>query len=142
MKLEIITAERVVYSDQVDLLVAPGIEGELGILPHHAPLLTLLKPGELRVVKDGQDQYMAVTGGFLEVVANTVTVLADAAERAEEIDIERAQAAMRRAQERLAAKAADIDLEQALASLRRAQARVQVARRRRAGPGPRPPTEG
>ena len=86
MKLEIVTAERVVYSDEVEVVVAPGIEGELGILPHHAPLLTVLKPGELRVVKDGQEEIMAVSGGFLEVLGNTVTVLADTAEHAEEIN--------------------------------------------------------
>ncbi|MBI4233992.1 MAG: F0F1 ATP synthase subunit epsilon [Chloroflexi bacterium] len=139
MKFEIITAERVVYSDEVDLLVAPGIEGELGILPHHAPLLTVLKPGELRVVKDGQDQYMAVTGGFLEVLANKVTILADTAERAEEIDEARAQAAMERARERLESRAADVSLERALAAIRRAEARIRVARRRRGVPG-QPPT--
>ena len=139
MKLEIIAAERVVYSDEVDILVAPGIDGELGILPHHAPLLTYLKPGELRVVKDGQDRYLAVTGGFLEVLGNKVSILADAAEGAEEIDLERAQAAMKRAQERVESRAADVDLERALAAMRRAEARVKVARRRR-GPGAPPPT--
>jgi F-type H+-transporting ATPase subunit epsilon len=141
MKLEIITAERRVYSDEVDLLVAPGIEGELGILPHHAPLLTALKPGELRIRKGGQDEYFAVAGGFLEVIANQVTVLADAAEHPDEIDLERAQAAVRRAQERIAQRTADVDVERALASLRRAQIRVGVAQRRRRAPtigGPPP----
>ncbi len=133
MKLEIITAERRVYSDDVDLLVAPGVEGELGILPHHAPLLTALKPGELRIRKGGQDEYFAVAGGFMEVIANRVTVLADAAEHPDEIDLERAQAAMRRAEERVAQRTTDVDLERALASLRRAQIRVGVARRRRRG---------
>ena len=87
MLLEIVTAERLVYSDEVDIVVAPGMEGELGILPHHAPLLTILQPGELRIHRTGQeDVYMAVTGGFLEVTGNRVIVLADAAERSEEID--------------------------------------------------------
>ncbi len=103
MRLEIITAERVVYSDDVDVLVAPGSEGELGILPDHAPLLTALQPGELRVVKEGQEQVMAVSWGFLEVLGNTVTILADTAEHADEIDEERAQEAVRRAQERITA---------------------------------------
>ncbi|MBI2935439.1 MAG: F0F1 ATP synthase subunit epsilon [Chloroflexi bacterium] len=138
MKLDIITAERVVYSDEVDLLVAPGIEGELGILPHHAPLLTFLKPGELRIVKDGQDHFFAVAGGFLEVMVNGVTILADSAERAEEIDLARAQSAMQRAQERLSRRSADIDLERALAAIRRAEARIRVARRRRGIPGQQP----
>jgi len=141
MKLEIITAERRLLSEEVDLVVAPGAEGELGILPHHAPLLTVLKAGELRIRKGGQDQYFAVAGGFMEVIANQVTILADAAEHPDEIDMERAQAAMRRAEERIATRAADIDLAAALASLRRAQIRVTVAQRRRrpSGLGGPPP---
>ncbi len=87
MQLDIITAERVVYSDQVSIVVAPGIEGELGILPHHAPLLTTLQPGEIRVVKEGEeDTFIAVSSGFLEVMANKVVILTDTAERADEID--------------------------------------------------------
>lgn len=135
MKLEIITAERRLLTEEVDLVVAPGIEGELGILPHHAPLLTVLKPGELRIRKGGQDQYFAVAGGFMEVIANQVTILADAAEHPDEIDLERAQTAMRRAQERLTQRTEQVDVERALASLRRAQIRVEVARRRRRAPG-------
>jgi F-type H+-transporting ATPase subunit epsilon len=143
MKLEIVTAERVVYSDEVEVVVAPGIEGELGILPHHAPLLTVLKPGELRVVKDGQEEIMAVSGGFLEVLGNTVTVLADTAEHAEEINEARAQEAVRHAQERLAAHTSDLDLGQAIKALQRAQVRVNVARRRRPrGMGEAPPSTG
>lgn len=137
MLLEIVTAERLVYSEQVSGVVAPGIEGELGILPHHAPLLTILQPGELRILKEGQeDTYMAVSGGFLEVMANRVVILADTAERAEEIDEARAEAATQRAQERLAHRTADIDLERALASMRRAQTRLKVVRRRRHPPQP------
>ena len=131
MKLEIVTGERLVYSGDVEVLVAPGIEGELGILPHHAPLLTMLQPGEIRIVVDGQEEYMVISGGFLEVLANTVTILADTAERADEIDEERAQEAVRQAQERLSGQLGTQDLERALASIRRAQARVHVARRRR-----------
>ncbi len=137
MQLDIVTAERLVYSEQVNELVAPGIEGELGILPNHAPLLTILQPGELRIIKQAEtDTYMAITGGFLEVMANKVVVLADAAERAEEIDEARAQTAMRRAEERLEHRTADMDLERALASMRRAQARLKVVRRRRHPPTP------
>lgn len=142
MKLEIITVERALFSDEVDSLVAPGIEGELGILPHHAPLLTALKPGELRITKDGREQFLAVGGGFLEVIANEVKVLADSAERAEEIDEARAQAAMKRAQEALANRGAEQSLESALAALRRAEVRVAVARRRRGGPGGSTPLGG
>ena len=131
MRLEIVTAERRVYSEDVDMLVAPGIDGQLGILPNHAPLLTALQPGEIRADKDGEESYMAVSGGFLEVLSNRVTILADTAERAEEIDIERAEAAVRRAQERIASRASDRDLQRALMSLRRSQARLLAARRRR-----------
>ena len=131
MRLGIITAEKVVYSDEVEAVLVPGIEGELGVLSHHAALMTTLKPGELMVRKDGQESYLAVTGGFLEVMENNVTILADAAERSEEIDEERAQAAVKRAQERMESRETDVDLERTLSQLRRATARLNVARRRR-----------
>ncbi len=131
MRLEIVTAERTVYSEDVDMLLAPGIDGQLGILPNHAPLLTALQPGEIRVDKDGDESYMAVSGGFLEVLGNRVTILADTAERAEEIDIERAEAAVRRAEERIASRTSDMDLQRAVFSLRRSQARLLAANRRR-----------
>ena len=137
MLLEIITAERQVYSDEVDLVVAPGVVGELGILPHHAPLMTVLQPGELLVRKDNEDTYMVVTGGFLEVLGNKVTILADAAERSEEIDEARAQAAVERAQAQIHNRESNAQLEEALRSLRRAQVRVVVSRRRRPGGAPR-----
>ena len=130
-RLEIVSAERLVYSEEVNILVAPGIDGELGILPRHAPLLTALKPGEIRVVKDGEESYIAVSGGFLEVLGNKVTILADTAERAEEIDVQRAQEALKQAEERVVSRTSDMDLERALASLRRSQARLRVAQRRR-----------
>ena len=139
MRLEIVTAERVVYSEDVDVLVAPGVDGELGVLPRHAPLLTMLKPGEIRVVKDDEESFIAVSGGFLEVLGNSVTILADTAEHASEIDIERSEEALRRAHERVAASVSDADLERAVASMRRSQARLRVARRRRRpreGPAP------
>jgi F-type H+-transporting ATPase subunit epsilon len=132
MRLEIITAERQVYSEDVEVLVAPGIEGQLGILPHHAPLMTALQPGELLIRKDGEETYLAVTGGFLEVIGNTVTILADACERSDEIDEQRAQEAMDLARERLERQDIDIQLEQVAVSMRRAQVRLNVARRRRA----------
>ena len=132
MKLEIVTAERVVYSEEVSALVAPGGAGELGILPGHAPLLTTLRPGEIRVTQNGEESYMAVSGGFMEVIGDKVTVLADTAEHADEIDLERAETALARAEERVASAASDQDLERALASMRRSTARLGVARRRRA----------
>ena len=131
MRLEVITAERQVYAEEVDMVLAPGAEGELGILPHHAPLMTALQPGELLIRKDGEETYLAVTGGFLEVMDNVVTVLADACERSEEIDEERARVAVEQARERLSSRTTDIDLERATAAIRRAQTRLRVARRRR-----------
>ena len=130
LTLEIVTAERIVYSEEVDTLVAPGIEGELGILPSHSPLLTIMQPGEIRVDKDGQETYIAVSGGFLEVIGNKATILADTAERSEEIDEARAQAAIDRAQERIDAAGPNINLPRAVMSIRRSRARLKVARRR------------
>ena len=141
-QLEIVTAERLAYSEEVSVLVAPGMLGELAVLPHHSPLLTVLKPGEIRVVKDGDESFVAVSGGFMEVMGDKVTILADTAERVEEIDLERAEEALRQAQERIASAAVEEDLERALASIRRSQARLKVARRRRRGAqteGPAPP---
>ena len=137
IKLDIVTAERAVYSGEVDMVVAPGVEGQLGILPHHAPLMTMLQPGELRIKKGGEEVSLAISGGFLEVRPDKVVVLADAAERADEIDIARAEAAKRRAQEQLAERATPgIDYARAAAALSRSLARLRVAetaRRRRKG---------
>ena len=134
MQLQIITAEREVFSGEVDALVAPGLEGQLGILPRHAPLITVLQPGELMVRADGEESFLALSGGYMEVLGNQVIILADAAEDVDEIDESRAQAAMEQAQQRIANRETDVELEQAVASLRRAQARVTVARRRRNSP--------
>ena len=143
MRLEIITVERVLFDSEVDAVVALGAEGELGILPNHAALMTMLQPGELRYRIGNEESYLAITGGFMEVAGNRVTVLADAAERAEEIDEARAQEAVRQAQERIAQRGEEMDLEQALHSLRRAQVRVQtVTRRRRRNQGGAGPPAG
>ncbi len=135
MKLEIITAEKHVYGDDVEMVIAPGMDGQLGILPHHAPLMTILQPGEVVIRKDGEDTYLAVTGGFMEVIGNRVSILADACERSDEINEERAQAAVERARERLARQESDLQLEQAAVAMRRAQVRLNVVRRRRARGG-------
>ena len=127
LKVDIVTAERIVYSEEVDALVAPGMEGQLGILPHHAPLMTILQAGELVVRKGGEEDTLAISGGFLEVRPDRVIILADSAERAEEIDTERAEAAKKRAEERLVEKTAEMDLARVEASLRRAMARLTVA---------------
>lgn len=130
IKLEIITAERQVFSDDVNAVIAPGIEGVLGILPHHAPLMTMLVPGELTIKKGNEEIYFCVTGGFLEVRPDKVLILADASERCEEIDIMRAEEAKKRAEERLKSKADNIDYARAEAALKRALARLKVAERR------------
>ena len=134
IKLDIVTAEKLVFSDQVDEVIAPGGEGELGILPHHAPLMTLLKPGELLLKKSGEEISIAISGGFLEVRPDHVIVLADAAERAEDIDAARAEAARKRAQERLAHVSSEQEKAAVEAALSRAIARlytVEKLRRRK-----------
>lgn len=131
LRLEIVTAERQIFSDNVNVLVADGVEGQLGILPHHAPLMTMLKPGELIIKKDSEEIYLVVTGGFLEVRPDKVIVLADACERAEEIDVSRAEAAKRRAEERLKVQRPEVDTARAEAALRRSLIRLKVAERRR-----------
>jgi F-type H+-transporting ATPase subunit epsilon len=130
-RLDIVTAEREVFSDDVDEVVAPGVEGQLGILPHHAPLMTMLLPGELVVKKGGEEFYLAISGGFLEVRPDRIIVLADAAERVEEIDVARAEEAKRRAEERLAEHAPGLDAARAEAALRRSLVRLKVVERRR-----------
>ena len=134
LTLEIVTAERVVYSEEVDVLVAPGVVGELGILPSHAPLLTIMQPGRDSGRQGGRADLHRRQRRFLEVIGNKATILADTAERAEEIDEARAEEAVKRAEERISSAASAQDLERALASVRRSQARLKVARRRRRGP--------
>jgi len=131
IQLDIVTAERMVYSDEVDVVIAPGIEGQLGILPHHTPLMTTLQAGELLVRKGGEEFSVAVSGGFLEVRPDRVIVLADAAERADEIDLARAEEARRRAQESLSRRTPEVNVAQAEAALRRSLTRLQVAEKRR-----------
>lgn len=143
LRVDIVTAERLVYSEEgVDEIIVPGVEGELGVLTLHAPLLTMIQPGVLRVVKGDDEVEMAITGGFIEVRDNRVTILADAAERAEEIDVAKAEEARRRAQRRLEERGAREELAQAEASLARALARIKAVerrRRRRGGVPPGPP---
>jgi F-type H+-transporting ATPase subunit epsilon len=128
LKIDIVTAERVVYSEDVDAVIAPGIEGQLGILPHHAPLMTTLQAGELRVKRGSEEDTLAISGGFLEVRPDRVIILADTAERAEEIDMERAEAAKQRAEQRLVdRRTPGLDEARCEAALRRAMARLTVA---------------
>ncbi len=133
IRVEIVSQDRPVFEGDVDIVVAPGEDGEMGILPHHAPLLTTLKPGVLRVRSAGREEAFAISGGVMEVQPTIVTVLADAAERADEIDISRAEEARRRAEASLAAglpRNSEAYLA-AEAALHRSNLRLQVARRRR-----------
>jgi F-type H+-transporting ATPase subunit epsilon len=135
LQVEIVTGERIVFHEQdVDMVVAPGADGVLGILPRHAALFALLAAGEMVVRKGTDEQHLAVFGGFLEVVNNRVLILADTAERIEEIDLDRAEQARERAERALAEASSAMEIETALASLRRARVRSNIVRRRR---GPR-----
>jgi F-type H+-transporting ATPase subunit epsilon len=131
IKIDVVTAEKMVYSDQVDMVIAPGSEGELGILPHHTPLMTMLKPGELLLIKGTEEVSLAVSGGFLEIRPDRVIVLADAAERAEEIDAARAEAARKRAEESLAHITSEVDRARTEAALLRAITRLHIVEKRK-----------
>ncbi len=126
--LEVVTPERVAYSGQVASLQAPGSEGSFGVLAGHVPLLTSLQIGQLRFVEeDGNEVQMAISGGFVEVGREQVAVLAETAERVEEIDVERAESARQRAEERLArAQEEQIDVARAQAALARAINRIRI----------------
>jgi F-type H+-transporting ATPase subunit epsilon len=135
LSVQVVTAERSILDEtDVDMVVAPASEGEVGILPRHAPLLATLDAGTLRIKKDGGETELAVGGGFLQVNRDRVLILADAAERADEIDAERAEAARRRAEEALTQAARGGNSAQASAArvaLRRSMARLQTVRRHR-----------
>jgi len=131
LKLEIVTVERVVFTGDVDIVIAPGNDGELGILPHHTPLMTTLMPGELVARKNEEEYCLAIGGGFIEIRPDRVIVLADSAERAEEIDVARAEAAKKRAEELLSHPRSDADVARAQAAFQRATARIEVATRRK-----------
>jgi F-type H+-transporting ATPase subunit epsilon len=134
--LEIVTPERLAYSDTVDAVNLPGIEGELGVLPHHAPLVSMLGVGELRIRKGGTEESFAIAGGFLQVRPDRVVVMAETADMASEIDLEKAQEARREAERTLEGAATDADdLAAARAQLQQALLRIRVAERRhREGP--------
>lgn len=132
IRLDVVTAERLVLSEDVDIVIAPGIEGQLGVLPHHAPLMTLLDAGELIARKGQEEISLAVAGGFLEVGKDRVIVLADIAERAEEINVEEAEAARKRAEAALTEKQKPgFDALAAEAALKASLARLKVAAKRR-----------
>ena len=133
-RLEIVTAEKMIYSDDVSAVIAWGVGGQLGILPHHAPLMTMLQPGDLMIRKDKEEDYLAISGGFLEVRPDKVIILADACERADEIDIGRAEEARKRAQETMKEAPLTADAAVAEAALRRSLARLKAAEKKRRRP--------
>lgn len=138
LRFELVTPERVVYTDaDVDSVVVPGADGELGILPGHAPLLAALGIGELRIKKGAEEESFAVHGGFVEVLANKVIVMAYVAERAAEIDLARAEEARARAVSRYRERPKGMDIASVQAAIRRSQVRLKVATRRRGRPGRR-----
>jgi F-type H+-transporting ATPase subunit epsilon len=130
-RLEIATAERMIFAADVNEVVVWGVEGQLAILPHHAPLMTMLQPGDVMIKTNQGEEYLAISGGFLEVRPDRVIILADACERAEEIDIARAEAAKRRAEEILKTQPPRVDAAAAEAALRRSLVRLKVAEKRR-----------
>jgi F-type H+-transporting ATPase subunit epsilon len=132
IQLDIVTPERQAYSDEVDAVICPGVEGELGILPHHAPLLTTLGVGELLIRKGGSEEAFAIAGGFLQVRPDRVVVMAETADLASEIDVQKAEEARREAERALAEGFTEpADLARARAQLSRALLRIQVAERHR-----------
>jgi len=131
LQFEIVTPDRLVQKDEVDELQIPGKNGYLGILPGHAPLITELTVGQLSYQKDKVTRYLSVAGGYCEVLPNRVTLLAETAEKPEEINVDRARASKERAEKRLAdSQNPDIDFDRAMVSLQRALIRLQVSQKR------------
>jgi F-type H+-transporting ATPase subunit epsilon len=136
IRCEIVSQDRMVFAGDADIVVLPGTDGEMGILPHHAPLLTTLKYGIIRVRLQGQETLFTVAGGFAEIQPDLITILADAAENVEEIDVSRAQAARKRAEESLS-KGIPANTDSYLnieAALRKSNLRLDAVRRYRHGP--------
>ena len=142
LRVQIVTAEREVFADDaVDMVVAPGAEGVVGILPRHAPLLTTLQPGIVRIKRNGSEEALSVGGGFLQVARDKVLILADTAERADEVDEARAEEGRRRARETLQEAVVSgqrLQAEAARIALRREEVRIQLVRRHRGPERPRP----
>ena len=131
IRLEIVTPERLAYAEDVDAVTLPGGEGELGVLPHHAPLVSTLGVGELRIRRGGQEELFAIAGGFLQVRPDKVVVMAETADMASEIDLEKAEEARREAERALESGFQEgADLAAARAALQQALLRIRVAERR------------
>jgi len=127
LQLDVVTPEKTVVSEEVDIVMAPGYYGEFGALRNHIPFLAQLQPGEVKYRKGGQLEFLAVGGGYAEVLPTQVTILATTAERAQDIDLERAQAAKERAEQRLKERQEGIDFTRVEAALQRAIARIKAA---------------
>jgi F-type H+-transporting ATPase subunit epsilon len=133
LKLEIVTPEAKIYSEDVDMVTLPGTEGDLGVYPNHVPLLTTLRPGELRVLKDGRETFLAVGEGFVEIKADAVSVLTDMALESEKIDTAAAEAAVERAKAAMKEDHSKEEVAALQASLQKALAQLHVKRRKRHG---------
>ena len=131
LRLEIVTPDAVVYSDDVEMVTLPGVEGQMGILPHHVPLMTQMVPGEMIVRKSGQDRFLAVGEGFVEITGDHVAILTDLAIAAENIDEAKAEEARQRAQARLKEKLSAEEIASVNAALARSLAEIRVKRRQR-----------
>jgi F-type H+-transporting ATPase subunit epsilon len=129
LKLEIVTPDARTYSDDVEMVTLPGVEGEMGVYPQHVPLMTQLVPGEITVRKDGQDLYLAVGEGFVEITAERVAILTDMAVRAEQIDEAKAEEAKRKAEARLTEKLDEAETVMVSAMLAQSVAQLHVKRR-------------
>jgi len=131
LQLEIVSPERRAFTDEVDMVVVPGIDGQLGILPHHTQLISVLGTGELRIRKAGTEQSMLISGGFVEVRPDKVIVMADLAEHSDEIDEARAAEARRKAEQELETARDPVDIARVRAALQTALMRERIATRRR-----------
>ncbi len=131
LQLEIVSPERRAYTDEVDMVIVPGIDGQLGILPHHTRLISVLGVGELRIKKGGTEESLLISGGFVEVRPDKVIVMADLAEHSEEIDEARAAEARKRAEAELEQASDPVDIARVRAALQTALMRERIATRRR-----------
>jgi F-type H+-transporting ATPase subunit epsilon len=131
LQLEIVSPERRAFTDEVDMVIVPGVDGQLGILPHHTRLISALGTGELRIKKGGTEQSMLISGGFVEVRPDKVIVMADLAEHSDEIDEARAAEARKRAEAELESARDPVDIARVRAALQTALMRERIATRRR-----------
>jgi len=127
--LEICSPEKILFSEKVEAIVAPAYEGYLGVLVNHAPMICLLQPGELKITKDNKEQFLIISGGLMEVYKNNVLILADSAEKIEDIDVERAERSKERALNRLRHPTKEVDIKRAQLALKRAENRLRFVKK-------------